>query len=459
MMAILSLLGGMAMGMASTPLTAALQPITVDVEQRAWAFHPVKQSDVITLINLYMRGLITKEEFINRMKENGYDEKKAEEYFNVAQQILNANELIQAKWRGIIDEKEYYRRMAANGYDKETADVLEHVMKYYPSPEDFIRFAVRDVFNPDRVRKYQLDIEFPTEIVKYAEEAGMDADILKWYWMAHWELPSPEQVLRMVNMLQPAVLDTRLPDGTRYGDKYRDFGIDPDKIRTDYNDLSEYLAMADISPYWRDRFKALTFPPLTRVDLRRIYELGLISDEELRARLLELGYSFKDAERLMEFYKMYKHRAGRTLTRTMITRAYIEHILTRNDAINMLEQIGYSKDEAEFIIKLEEAKERDKEIKEEVQALTELYKKGAITLDELKSKLQSLNLPDLTVEYYLAKAQRVKKKTVKLPSKHDLIEWLKKGIITEDEFTKIMRQIGYPDEFIQKYIEEVKLNE
>ncbi|RLF47243.1 MAG: hypothetical protein DRN20_06170, partial [Thermoplasmata archaeon] len=94
-------------------------------------------------------------------------------------------------------------------------------------------------------------------------------------------------------------------------------------------DLDEYLAMADISPFWRDRIKALTFPPLTRVDLRRIYALGLISDEELKARLLELGYSIKDAERLMEFYKVYKHESGRELTKSMIVEGYLESIITK----------------------------------------------------------------------------------------------------------------------------------
>ncbi len=374
----------------------------------------------------------------------------------MAKQLLRANELIQAKWRGIISEKEYYEKMQANGYDKETADKLEQVMKYYPSPEDFIRFAVRDVFKEERVKKYELDKEFPEEIVKYAEKTGMDKEILKWYWRAHWNLPSPEQVMRMVNILQPAVLETQLPNGRKYGEKYSEFGIDYKKIETTYDDLSEYLAMADISPYWRDRFKALTFPPLTRVDLRRIYALGLISDEELFARLLELGYSKLDAERLMQFYKVYKHSSGRTLTRTMIVEAYLEQLITKDDAVKLLEQIGYDKEEATFILQLAEAKEKQKDIKQEIDIYVKAYSRGIITEQELKDKLTKLKLTQDRIDYYVEKAKLMRHNTTKLPSKADIKKWLEDGIITEQEFVNLMKQLGYQEQFIQYYLAEVK---
>ena len=456
MMAVLSVLAGMGVGLAMNPISAALQPISRDIAQRAWAFHPIKQSDVLTLINLRIRHKIDDKEFTERMKELGFDDKKSEEYLEVAKQLLRANELIQAKWRGIISEKEYYEKMEANGYDKETADKLEQVMKYYPSPMDFIRFAVRDVFKEERVRKYELDKEFPTEITKYAKKIGLDEEVLRWYWRSHWNLPSPEQVMRMVNILQPAVLETKLPNGQTYGEKYKEFGIDYKKIETTYDDLSEYLAMADISPYWRDRFKALTFPPLTRVDLRRIYALGLISDEELFARLLELGYSKLDAERLMQFYKLYKHQSGRTLTRTMIVDAYLEQLITKDDAVKLMEQIGYDKEEATFILQLAEAKEKQKDIKQEIDIYVKAYSRGIITEQELKDKLTKLKLTQDRIDYYVEKAKLMRHNTTKLPSKSDIKKWLEDGIITEQEFVNLMKQLGYQEQFIQYYLAEVK---
>jgi len=454
-MSILSVLAGVGIGMASNPLFSALQPFSVDIEQRAWAFHPVKQSDVLTLINLYLRGKISDKEFKDRIRENGYDEKKAEEFLEVAKQILNANQLIQAKWRGIISEDEYYKKMLANGYDKDEADKLEQVMKYYPSVEDFIRFAVRDVFREDRVKKYKLDDEFPEPILKYTRKSGIDDEILRWYWRAHWNLPGVMEVIKMVNMLQPAVINANVGNGKRYGDKYKDFGLNPDKLITTYDDLDEYLAMADISPFWRDRIKALTFPPITRVDLRRVYELGLIDDNELIARLLELGYSYKDAELLANFYKKLKTEEGRNLTRTMIENGYKEKIISRDDAKKMLEQLGYSSDEAEFILSLDDAKIAEKQLKDKIDLLITKFVNGEITEDELKNQLQQLDISLTKVEYELEKAKIKKEKKSKMPTKEDCLKWLKKGIIDENTFTNIMQRLGYSNEFIQYYIQEV----
>jgi len=453
---IIGLILGALAGMALNPLSAAFEPFSQDVANRAWAFHPVKNIDPLTLVELRMRGEISAKEYTEKMKEHGYDEQKSELYFQAAKKLLDARELVIAKWRGYLAPTDFYKEMEKLGYDTDKANMIEAVAKFYPSVEDFIRFAVRDVFNDERVKKYELDKEYPQQIEQYAKKAGVDPDILKWYWRAHWELPGVTEVLRMVNMLQPAVLDTKLPDGTTYGDKYRDFGLDPSKIKTDYSDLDEYLAMADISPFWRDRIKALTFPPLTRVDLRRIYELGLISDDELRARLLELGYSLKDAERLMQFYKMMKHKEGRDLTRSMIVKGYLDKLLTKDMAIEYLQNLGYDKDEAEFIIQLAETEQAHKEIKDQIKLYEELYIRGAITEDEFKQKLQDLNISLTKMEYELEKAKMKKQKAVKLPSKEDMIKWLKLGIIDEDTFRNLMSQRGYSDQFIDYYVKEVQ---
>ncbi|RLF47244.1 MAG: hypothetical protein DRN20_06175 [Thermoplasmata archaeon] len=122
----------------------------------------------------------------------------------------------------------------------------------------------------------------------------------------------------------------------------------------------------------------------------------------------------------------------------------------------MLQEIGYDKEEAEFIMALEEAKEKREDLKEQITALTWRYARGDITVDELKTELKNLGLTESKVEYYVNKAERTRRRLVKLPSKADLLRWLKLGIVKEDEFKQIMRQLGYKEKYIQKYIEEVK---
>jgi len=446
---VLSAIGGAAFSLSPVPRT-----ITYHLNEK----YPNQLPTASDLIAEYFRGVVTPEEFFNKMKKLGFSKGEARRLIQVSQQMLDARSIILLKWKKELkgykenlEEFNWLNEMKKIGIDEITAKRLELAMLYYPSPSDFIRFAVREVFKPDKVEKYELDKEFPKDILPYSRAAGLPDEVLKWYWRAHWSLPSAEMVIRMVNMLQPKVIDTVLEDGTRYGDKYKDFGIDPDNIRTTYDDLSEYLAMADISPFWRDRIKALTFPPITRVDLRRIYALGLIGDAELLARLLELGYSYRDALKLAEFYKHYKMSQQRDLTRTQIEKAYKEQEINRETAKNYLLGLGYDESEAELILTLVENDIEDEIEKEQIKTLEYLFRAGIINLEKVSDELDKLDIPASKKDMLISKFIYAKKRRVALPSKSDVLKWLRDGTIDDKTFIEKMRQIGFTDEDIKLY--------
>lgn len=440
----------------------SLSPFPREITYRLNEKYPNQLPSPTELIAEFFRQNINKEEFYKKMKRLGYSEKETDNLVSISKRLLDAHDIILLKWKKELNEYkeelkdfDWLKEMQKIGIDENTAKRLEIVMLAYPSPRDFIEFAVRDVFKSDKVKKYKLDLEFPEEILPYARASGLSPQILKWYWRAHWRLPSTEMVIRMVNMLQPKVIDTTLPDGSRYGDKYKDFNLNPDEIKTTYDDLDDYLRMADISPFWRDRIKALTFPPLTRVDLRRIYALGLISDEELLARLLELGYSYKDAEKLAEFYKQYKMSQQRDLTRSQIEKAYKEREIDRETAKKYLMHLNYDEDEAELILTLVENDIEDEMEKERIKTLEYLFKAGIIDLQKVSDELDKLDVPAHKKDMLISKFIYAKKRRIVLPSKSDLLRWLQNGTIDTETFIRKMRQIGFTDEDIKLYYKDV----
>jgi len=446
---ILAVLGAVATGIGTffgfPPLNRAMNYWL----NRRW---PNAFPTIAEAIEAYKRGVIDYETLKYWVKSQGYDEDKLKVFLELYNKLYDISMLITMRFRGVISEEEYYKEMEKLGYPKDKAEKIFKISWAYPSPSDWIRFAVRDVFHEEVVKKYGYDEDFPEEIVPYAEKAGVDKQTLLWYWRAHWELPSPTQGYEMLHRLNPEVLGVKLPDGTKYGDKYKEMGLDPEQIKTDLETLRELLRIADIPKYWRDRLIAIAFNPLTRVDLRRIYELGLISDEEVLARLMEYGYTKKDAELLLQWFKAEKMPTEKDLTKSEILKLYHYRFIDRKKAKKMLIDYGFNEEEADFLLDLEDYKLYNEIIDEHLKTLRLLYVKGAIDDQKLLDELNKLGLPNYKIEYELKRAQREKMKAQRVPPKSDLDKMFNAGIIDEKTYRESLKRLGYSDEWIERYV-------
>lgn len=434
-----------------------LPPINREVVYRLNNIWPNALPESTQLIEMRFRGLISDDEYFENMKKFGYNRDWAEKIFQIHKRLYSLDMLLTMYFRKVISEEEFYQQMEILGYTKDQSEKILKIAWYYPSVSDWIRFAVRDVFNEKIVEKYSYDEEFPEHIVEFAKQAGIDEQTLRWYWRAHWDLPSAIQGYEMLHRLSPEVLDTELPDGTKYGDKYRELGLNPEEIKTDLDTLRELLKIADIPKYWRDRLIAIAYAPLTRVDLRRIYALGLISDEEVLARLMEYGYTRKDAELLLEWFRMEKQPEERELSKTEILKLYRERFIDEAKARELLKALNYSDDEIDYLLILEDYKLYNEFIEERLKTLRLLFVRGLIDIQEYYNELARLELPALKIEHELEIAQREKMKALKLPSKAELDKMFKMGIITEDEYKKTLKLIGYSEEWIERFVKLVRV--
>lgn len=403
--------------------------------------------------NAVNRGFISEEEYYEYMHKLGYTKEEANKLKELEERRLGAGDLVELLYRGKITEEQYYQMMKEIGFDKEKADYVKELYKYIPSPADFVRFAVREVFNPQVVEKYGYDEEFPKDIVPYARMRGMDEETLKWYWRAHWELPSPTMAFEMLHRLNPEVLNTPTTLGGTMRDKYAKMGLDVSNLEVTVEDVRTLLKVADYPKYWRDRITAISFTPLTRVDLRRIYTLGLINEQELKARLMELGYSSEDADLMIEFYKAYKNQQEKDFSKSEVLKLYRLRAIKREEAIEMLKNIGYDENEADYLLDLEDYKYYSEWLEERVRTLEIMYIKGAISQQEFYEELASLGLPSEQMGVYVERAERRKLQAIKMPSKKDLMNMLKSGVLTPEEFKQYMKRLGYDDFWIEKYLQ------
>jgi len=129
----------------------------------------------------------------------GYNDAYKTVLFDYYKPKLSVTDLLEAEKRIENLDIDVNEELKAHGFNDKEISVLRELSYAYPSPTDFIRFAVRDVFTKDKETQEALSAEFPEDIVPYAEKAGMRKEVLEWYWKAHWELPSPTQVYEMLH--------------------------------------------------------------------------------------------------------------------------------------------------------------------------------------------------------------------------------------------------------------------
>ena len=395
-------------------------------------------------------GVIDDDKFEADLLAQGYATEKHTTLYNYYKPKLSPSDLLVAEKR--IEDLDYDvdKALKEHGFNDKEIEILRKLSWTYPSPTDFIRFAVREVFSSDRETQEALSAEFPEDIVPYAEKAGMSKEVLEWYWKAHWDLPSPTQVYEMLHRLNPDVLSIR-------GDAYKEMGLDLSKLKTDLETVEFYLKQADYDKRWRQRLLAISYSPLTRVDLRRIYELGLIDDKELKARLMELGYTKKDAELLLEFYKTFREEEAREYTKTEIKNLLYYGLVGEAEAKVLLERLGYTEEDAKTLIELWKAKIAEKDMRETQKYIRDAYALGEITRAEAEVELRKIGLSEEVIAVVLDKEDKRRLSSQKLPSTSTVVKWLKLGIITKDVAYKLLKRINVAEDVIDYYIKEAEV--
>jgi len=404
-----------------------------------------KLQDSGNLVELLRRGLIDEKEYYERMQQIGIEYKTAEELYKLSEKRLDPDTVIRA-WRRQIrvasDKPDYFDDLRDQGWSEDRIELLKKVTEYYPSPSDLILFAVREVYTPEIVEKYGMMEDLPKKFLEEAKKAGLPEEQAKNYWAAHWVLPSLGQGYEMLHR-----------------------GI------IDEEDLMTLMRTQDIMPYWRDKLMKISYRPLTRVDVRRMHKLGVLDEEGVKRAYMDLGYDEEKAELMTEFTIKYNEDSPeqekteedkrreelRGLTRSVIISRYKKGSIDQETARSYLRDIGLSDEVIDFYIA-----QADYELEEEkeeayITQYRKMFVNGIIDYNLCSDLLDDLGIPAKQKEYLLNlwELERIGKPS--LPSKSELIRWVKKKLITLDKFKNLMSNLGYSMEFIELYLKDAGL--
>jgi len=303
------------------------------------------------------------------------------------------------------------------GYNEDHENILNDLYKYYPNPTEFVRFGVREVFKPDLVAKYGYDEEFPSEIKPYMHKAGLTDEVMGWFWRAHWELPSFYNIREA--RWRGVISDT---------------------------ELDEWLMVNDYAPYWREKLKEIIYTPYTRVDVRRMYDTGVISRDEVKRAYQDIGYDNLHAENLTKFTVINSDKTKDVLS--TYTKAFTKNIITESELSDKMKEMEYSDKEIELRISMLRGEEIVSRPKRSLTLtnIKKLFNKGLIDSSTLEDMLIKLNYSDEGVMYM--KLLIISESTPHKTWTAEIKKGYKLGLVTRDETVARLKAIGYTDEAI-----------
>jgi hypothetical protein len=226
-------------------------------------------------------------------------------------------------------------------------------------------------------------------------------------------------------------------------------------------DLDSLFMAHDIIPWWREKLVGLSYRVYTRVDVRRMYNLGILSREEVKRAYLDLGYDAEKAENMTRFTVAYTSSADRELTKADILKGYRTGQLLADDAIELLMDLDWSADDAEYLLTLEDYKGKEEGRELSRAQLEKAFVEGLIDGSALMMKLGdagwSKEASDLI--YRMALIRKMEDEAVgQVGAERDvaratLNSAFRLEIIGEKEYRDRMQALRYTEDAISLFLE------
>lgn len=379
---------------------------------------PYRYPELSLIIESLYRGLITQSKAIEYLGYQGYMDETIKLILECSERILAPETLLELSRRKLLSENELEKYLRMHRFNTHFINLLRELRWYLPSASDWIRFAVRDALSEEVVRKYGYDEgirEIWEQYGKEIEKSGLKFDTFKLYWRSHWNLPSPSMAYAM---FQRGIID-----------------------RTD---LETLLKIADYPKYWREKLIKLSYNPITRVDIRRMYEIGTItSDTELKKRYMAVGYSPEDAELMVKWTKKEVLHTEMEKIKKEAEKQFKLYLINEDELKEIYRELDIPGWQIPILIAKVKYERHNEYIKEVVKHIKYLYIYNYINRDETINRLVKLGFNASYITFQIDRWTLEKDRKRAKFTKEEIKKMYLKKIISKEQAIEFLEELHY----------------
>jgi hypothetical protein len=407
------------------------------LNQETWSLMPTRLMEVRDLVEGERRGLLEREDAIRQLRAWGYDPERAGQWLALRDNLIPEADALSWRHRGILSDEDTRANLAARGWIPRDVDALVKASWLIPPVPDLISMAVREAFSPEIAERFGQFEDFPEPFAQAAAQQGISAEWAQRYWAAHWALPSIQMGFEMVHR---GVISTE--------------------------DLNLLLRAQDIMPFWRDKLTAISFSPLTRVDIRRMHKVGVLTEEDVNRAYHDIGYSDLNSERLTEFtLRLNAPKAAEDvdelakLTRASVIGFFADGIIDAAKARSLLLDLGVSEQATELYIGAKEADLERADRKDQIDLIVAQQRAGILEFEEAQDKLSGLGLATREQERAVTKLMREKAQATLLPARGSLAKMFTAQVIDRKEYLATLQARGYSEKWAERFLQMTELGQ
>lgn len=245
--------------------------------------------------------------------------------------LLSRSDVVRAKWLGL--EGDFDDELAKAGFADWQRTAIAQIEAPLASAGDLGAMAARGVFDDRVAERLGFDAAAPAEYLNGMVHLGYSEQLIDRYWRAHFVAPESSQVFDMYRRL-------------------------PDQVTLD--DVRAVLIANGIPPLWQDRMLQVAYQPLSRVDLRRIFQMKIINRDQVKLGYEALGYNAENAEYLTQYTQKWAFpddgqlKDFADMTASTIRDGYKAGIIDRQTAEDYLIAGGLAPEVAEFELSIDD---------------------------------------------------------------------------------------------------------
>jgi len=371
---------------------------------------------------LLRSGQLSREKIKEILKTIGIKDEAIDYIIKTMYKLLPEDNIEKLYILGKIDLKQYEALLKLLGYSDETIQIKKYLLVYELLSGTTSKLIQAGIIDENQVRAKLREIGFSEHAAK----------ILVKQTKKEIPLAYIDDILFAFPEKQEEILQKLIKMG---------FDVDDAKLI-----INAILAR-------KSRFEK----DLTKTDIKQLLDYEIITPADAKRYLIDIGYSEDEANLLIALWQkqmaLKNKPKSRDLAKMDIVRLYINGLITREEAINLLKNLGYDDSEADLILKIyEKAKENaSKDKKREITKtdIIRLYKQGLLDETSALNYLLQLGYKEEEAKLLLqsSKITAIRDRNLTIAQLRDAFRF---GIMREDEIRTYLKDLGYDDNEVEQ---------